>query len=143
MSRLLTTPRHNAHFNFCLVAILFRYVLFIVLLSMFGGMFALAVSNVGAPTTSDSVIINEYGSDNDTLRYNAFNSFPICEQQWNGNLSVIDITSLTAMAYSIHEDASLQPMTMQQLMWYALLCWWCIGVALHTLVRIAHEQHVL
>lgn len=50
-----------------------------------------------------------YGSSS----YNAVDSWPICEDEWNGNLSTFDLTVMTEMVYALgSDDVQLSPQEM-------------------------------
>ena len=47
--------------------------------------------------------IEETITDN-SLLYNAIDSWPICEEKWNGNLSSFDLTVMAEMVYALGQD---------------------------------------
>ena len=49
------------------------------------------------------------------IKYNVEDSLPICEQQWNGNLSIFDITLITEMAYALGLD-EMAELSQQEMM---------------------------
>ena len=52
---------------------------------------------------------------NGPLLYNTRDSLPICEQQWNANLSTFDLTVMTEMVYALGQD-DLTMLTQQEMM---------------------------
>ena len=45
---------------------------------------------------------------NSSLLYNAEDSWPICEEQWNGNLSTFDLTVMAENVYALGQDELTQ-----------------------------------
>ena len=54
-------------------------------------------------------------SGNESLLFHAEDSWPICEREWNGNLSTLDLTVITEMAYALGNGNETE-LTQQELM---------------------------
>lgn len=63
----------------------------------------------------NSDVIEDYASTNSSLLYNAEDLWPICEQEWNGNLSMMDINVLTEMVYALGQD-DVTTLTQQEML---------------------------
>ena len=54
-------------------------------------------------------------SGNESLLFHAEDSWPICEREWNGNLSTLDLTVITEMAYALGQD-DIAELTQQEML---------------------------